>query len=152
MRFKMEPGLGPRWVRPAAIAFLAWDLLGAYACVRQLRVSAGAAKLTDPYAQSLYAHLSPVYDALFVGAEICGLVGAILLLMGRPGARSWFVASLIFIALQFADLLGATDLLAHEGLRAAAFPALVLAMGAVQVWAADRARRQRRLAPARERP
>ena len=147
----MQPGLGPRWVRPAALGFCAWNLLGAYACISQLRVTAGAARLANPYEQSLYAHLPLVYDALFVGAEISGLVGAVLLLARRSAARSWFVASLIFIVLQFGQLLG-TDLLAHQGPRAAAFPLFVLAMGAVQVWTADRARRPPRAAPTVERP
>lgn len=130
-----------------AIGLCAWNLLGAYACIRQLRVTGGAAVLANAYEQSLYAHLPLVYDGLFVGAEISGLVGAGLLLIGRPTARAWFAASLMFVIVQFGQLLGTTDLLAHEGPRATAFPIFVVAMGLFQVWIADRAQRARRFSP-----
>jgi hypothetical protein len=132
----MKRELLSKWIRPLAVGFIAWNALGAYACVQQIALRAGGASLTDPFEQALYSHLPWTYDCLFVGAETSGLVGAVLLLLGRSAARAWLAASLIFIILQFGYLFATTDLLAHEGPRATFFPLFVTIMGAIQLWAA----------------
>lgn len=137
----MNRDLLSKWIRPLAVGFIAWNALGAYACVQQFALRTGGARLTDPFEHALYSHLPLTYDYLFVGAETCGLVGAVLLLWGRSAARAWLGASVIFIVLQFGYLFANTDLLAHEGPRATLFPLFVLIMGAIQLWAAARAHR-----------
>jgi len=130
-----------KWIRPLAVGFIAWNALGAYACAQQIALRTGGATLTDPFEQALYSHLPLTYDCLFVGAETSGLVGAVLLLLGRAAARAWLGASLIFIILQFGYLFATTDLLAHEGPRAMSLPLFVIIMGAIQLWAAACAHR-----------
>jgi hypothetical protein len=132
----MKRELLSKWTRPLAVAFIAWNALGAYACFQQIALRTGGASLTDPFERALYSHLPLTYDCLFVGAETSGLVGAILLLLGRPAARAWLGASLTFIILQFGYLFATTDLLAHEGPKATFFPLFVIIMGAIQLWAA----------------
>jgi hypothetical protein len=137
----MNRELFSKWIRPLAVGFIAWNALGAYACVQQFALRTGGASLTDPFEQALYSHLPLTYDYLFVGAETCGLVGAVLLLLGRSAARAWLGASLIFIILQFGYLFATTDLLAHEGPGATLFPLFVIIMGAIQLWTAACAHR-----------
>jgi len=132
----MKRQLLSKWIRPLAVAFIAWNALGAYACFQQIALRTGGASLTDPFEQALYSHLPLTYDCLFVGAETSGLVGAILLLLGRSAARAWLGASLIFIIFQFGYLFATTDLLSHEGLRSTFFPLFVIIMGTIQLLAA----------------
>jgi hypothetical protein len=145
----MKCELPSKWVRPLAVGFVGWNALGAYACVQQMALRTGGASLTDPFEQALYSHLPLTYNCLFVGAETSGLVGAVLLLLGRSAARVWLGASLIFLILQFGYLFATTDLFAHEGPRATIFPLFVIIMGTVQLWAAVCGRRSAPLSVAR---
>jgi hypothetical protein len=135
----MNKATAPGWHRPLAIGFLAWNLLGAYACFQQLELTAGKTRLSDPYEQALYAQLPFIYNCFFLAAEITGLVGAALLALPKRSARLWFLASLLFITLQFGFLFATTELLAAEGPRAILFPLLVFGIGVIQVWAASAA-------------
>jgi len=137
----MKWELPPKLIRPLAVVFIAWNVLGAYACVQQLALRTGGARLTDPFEQALYSHLPLTYDCLFVAAETSGLVGAVLLLLGRPPARAWLGASLLFVILQFSYLFATTDLFAHEGSKATFFPLFIIVMGTIQLWVAACARR-----------
>jgi hypothetical protein len=138
----MKQNAPPKWFRPLAIVLLLWNLLGAYACVQQFRVSAGTASLTDPYQQKLYSSLPPIYDWLFVGAEVTGIAGAIALLGMMSTARPFFGVSLAFIVLQFGYLFATTDLVFHAGFAATVFPLLVFSIGLLQIWAANAVRRR----------
>jgi hypothetical protein len=138
----MKQSTLPKWFRPLAIGFLLWNLLGAYACVQQLRVSAGVTSLADPYQQKLYSTLPPVYGWLFVGAEVNGVAGAISLVATKRTAGLFFITSVTFIVVQFGYLFVTTDLLSHEGSSAVLFPFLVLSIGLLQIWTANAARRR----------
>jgi hypothetical protein len=126
-----------RWQRTLAIGFLAWNLLGAYACFQQIELRTRRASPPLRYEEAIYAHLPFIYDCLFVGAEITGLIGAVLFISRKRSARAWFVASLLFITLQFGYLFAATELLARQGPGALLFPLLVFAIGVTQMWAAS---------------
>lgn len=134
----MRQNVPSKWLRPLAIGLLLWNLLGAYACLQQLRSTAGVESLADPYQQTLYSSLPPIYGWLFVGAEVTGVLGAGSLVAMKRIAQPLFIASLTFIALQFGYLFTTTNLLSHEGLRATLFPLLVFSIGVTQVCVAAR--------------
>jgi hypothetical protein len=138
----MKQNTSPKWFRPLAVGLLLWNLLGAYACVQQFRVSAGIASLTDPYQQNLYSSPPPFYNWLFVGAELTGIAGAISLVGMKSNARPFFIVSLAFIVLQFGYLFATTNLVSHTGFSATVFPMLVFSIGLLQIWAANAVRRR----------
>lgn len=92
----------PAWFRPAAIAVIAWELLGCVMYLMQVRV--------DPAA--LPADQRAVWDATpawmigtYAVAVWVGLAGAILLLLRRKLAEPLLLVSLIAVAVQFSGLL-----------------------------------------------
>lgn len=92
----------PGWFKPAALAVLAWEILGCVMYLMQVRV--------DPAA--LPADQRAVWDATpawMVGAYAVavwiGLAGAVLLLIRRKLAEPLLLVSLIAVAVQFSGLL-----------------------------------------------
>ena len=96
------PAVAPRWFTLAALAALAWEILGCAMYVMQVSV--------DPAA--LPADQRQLWDATpawMIGAYAVvvwvGLVGAILLLMRRKLAEPLLLVSLIAVIVQFSGLL-----------------------------------------------
>jgi fermentation-respiration switch protein FrsA (DUF1100 family) len=119
------------------MGFLAWNLLGAYACFQQIGLRTARTGQPQGNEEALYAHLPLIYDCLFVGAEFTGLVGALLLISRKASAWNWFAASLLFITLQFGYLFATTELLARQRPRVLLFPLLVIGVSIAQIRAAS---------------
>ena len=97
----------PAWFKPAAIAVVAWEILGCIMYLMQVRV--------DPAA--LPADQRAVWDstpAWMIGAYAVavwvGLAGAVLLLLRRKLAEPLLLVSLIAVAVQFSGLLVVPEL------------------------------------------
>lgn len=80
-------------------------------------------------------------------AVFAGLAGAIGLLMRRAWAVGAFTVSLVFVVIQFVYVLFVLDAIGRLGLaQAAAFPVVILAIGAGILWFSITARRRRWIA------
>lgn len=87
----------PTWFRIVAVVLIAWNLLGAYACIRQFRLGAEAMGPATDYDRALYAAMPAWYNWVFAAAEVTGVAGAAALLLRRRIALPLFAASLVFV-------------------------------------------------------
>ena len=131
----------PGWFKPAALAVLAWEILGCVMYLMQVRV--------DPAA--LPADQRAVWDstpAWMIGAYALavwvGLAGAVLLLMRRKLAEPLLLVSLLAVVVQFSGLLlvpSLRDLMSSDMLL---LPFVIVVVCAA-IWSLARKARRRAL-------
>ena len=118
----------PRWFTIIAIAALLWNLLGCFAFVSDLRVSADDVARMAPAQQALY-HARPAWA---IGATALavfgGAFGCIGLLLRKRWALPLFVLSLVGILAQDFGLFVLVDGAALAGPVALVLQGLVLAI------------------------
>jgi hypothetical protein len=96
------PHLAPRWLTIAAIAVLAWELLG---CAMYL-MQVGVDRATLPADQRAMWDASPAWmTGAYAVAVWTGLAGSILLLLRRKLAEPVLLLSFIAAVVQFSALL-----------------------------------------------
>ena len=121
-----------RLFMPIAIVLLLWNLLGIAAFTMQYTADLDALAQTDPSTAHAFATMPGwawIAYAIAVGA---GLIGAILLLLRKAGAATWFLVSALAVLVQFGYTFFGTDLLAIKGLTSAIFPAFIIAVAIIQ--------------------
>ena len=92
----------PAWFRPAAIAVIAWEVLGCAMYLMQVRVDPAAL----PADQRAVWDSTPAWmTGAYAVAVWVGLAGAVLLLLRRKLAEPLLLVSLIAVAVQFSGLL-----------------------------------------------
>ena len=134
----------PVWFWIVAILLLAWEAMGCYACVTQIRLGAAAMGPVDDWSLKYYAALPAWYNAVYAVATFGGLVGGLLLLLRDKRAALVFWISFVAIIVMFGYAFVATDLIAHKGLaQVLPFPLVIAAVGAFAIWFAGYAARQR---------
>ena len=134
----------PAWFWIVATLLLAWEAMGCYACVTQIRLGAAAMGPVDDWSLKYYAALPAWYNGVYAIATFGGLVGALLLLRRDKRASLVFWISFVAILLMFGYAFVATDLIAHKGLgQVLPFPLVIAAVGAFAIWFAGFAARQR---------
>ena len=96
------PAVAPRWFTLAALAALAWEILGCAMYVMQVSVDPAAL----PADQRQMWDATPAWmTGAYAVVVWVGLVGAILLLMRRKLAEPLLLVSLIAVIVQFSGLL-----------------------------------------------
>ena len=96
------PAVAPRWITLAALAALAWEILGCAMYVMQVSVDPAAL----PADQRQLWDATPAWmTGAYAVVVWVGLVGAILLLMRRKLAEPLLLVSLIAVIVQFSGLL-----------------------------------------------
>ncbi len=134
---------GPLWFRIATVVLIVWGLMGCFSCLQQVRLGAEAMGPTTAYDRALYAALPAWYNPVFAVAVGTGLIGAVLLFMRKAVARSFFLASLAAIIVQFGWIFVTTDIIAHKGAAVAlTFPAVIVAIALFQIWLTKHALRK----------
>ncbi len=129
------------WFWIVAILLLAWQAIGVVACVMQVRMGAASWPDATDYDRRLYLGMPFWYNWVYVVATFGGLAAAILLIARNALAVPLNIVSLVAIVVMFGYVLGATDLIAHKGLLAAAgFPIVIFLLGVVGVWVSRTAR------------
>jgi hypothetical protein len=123
----------PTWFKVVAVALIAWNLIGAYACIQQFRLGAEAMGPATDYDRALYAAMPVWYDWVFAAAEVTGVAGALALLLGHRMALPLFAASLVFVVVQFGYLFATSDIIAVKGVWTTYFPAFIAAVGLLQI-------------------
>lgn len=101
-----RPGV-PAWFTPAALAAVAWEILGCVMYVMQVKVDPAAL----PADQRAIWEATPAWmTGAFALAVWVGLAGAVLLLMRRKLAEPLLLVSLVALVVQFSGLLLVPDL------------------------------------------
>ena len=129
----------PAWFWVVAIILLLWNLVGAYSCIQQFRLGAGAMGPATAYDRAIYDSMPVWYNWVFAVAEVGGVGGALALLGRYAAARPLFVVSLIAVVAQFGYIFAMTDLIAHKGMWVVYFPLFIAAMCVFQIWFAGSA-------------
>jgi hypothetical protein len=132
----------PAWFWIVAVAALLWAAAGCYAYLTEISMDAAdLAKL--PPAQAETWRAMPIWaKSAYAVAVWAGLAGAIALLMRQRWARELYGLSLVGVLVQFGWAFLGTDTLRSLGLAAAAFPALIIVLGAAMFWFAGWATRR----------
>lgn len=116
---------------PIAIALLLWNLMGVAAFIMQFTMDYAELAKTDPYTARMMATMPGWLWGVYAVAVGAGVLGA-LMLLARRAAAALFALSLAAVIIQFGHALGLTDLIAVKGWSAAAFPAFIILMAAIQ--------------------
>jgi hypothetical protein len=105
----------PKWFVPLAIVALLWNLLGCFAWVSDLMMTADDVAKLPPEQQALYA-ARPLWALMATGAAVLGgALGSLGLALRKRWARALLVLSLIGVIAQDVGLFGMTDALKTAG-------------------------------------
>ncbi len=96
----------PKWFVPTAIVALLWNLMGCFAWVTDLMLTAGDVAALPPEQQALYA-ARPAWAVTATGiAVLGGAAGSLGLALRKRWARSLLVLSLVALIAQDVAMLG----------------------------------------------
>lgn len=132
----------PRRFMIVAGLFLVWNLLGDAAYLMQVSADLDALAKTDPYTAGIWRAMPVWAWSAYAVAVWGGTLASVLLLLKRSLSVPLFVVSLLAVIAQFGYTFLATDLLAVKGWGTAVFPAVIFAIGVVEL-AYARATQQR---------
>lgn len=134
-RFAAAP---PAWLRLVAILLILWGLMGCASLYMHFGVGPGPD--ATQYDRDLYASTPMWFDIVYIGAVVCGLLGAIALLLRRRIAKTLSLLAFILVLIQFGWMFLATDIIEVKGLWVTYFPIAIWVVQAVQLWAASKAK------------
>ena len=136
----------PIWFWIVAILLLAWEAMGCYACVTQIRLGAAAMGPVDDWSLKYYAALPAWYNSVYAVATFGGLAGACCSCCATSGPRCCSGSRSVAIIVMFGYAFAATDLIAHKGLgQVLPFPLVIAAIGAFSIWLSGFVARKRRV-------
>lgn len=105
----------PKWFVPVAIVALVWNLMGCFAWVSDLMLTAGDVAALPPEQQALYA-TRPAWAVTATGiAVLGGAVGSLGLALRKHWARTLLALSLVGVIAQDVAMFGMAGGLAAVG-------------------------------------
>lgn len=129
----------PRWLLPASIVSLLWNVMGVWSFVTNWQMSkTGYAGLPDVQ-RELWSGMPTWTWVAFACAVGCGLAGAIALLLRKRMAAPLFLISFLAILVQFSWPIFMTDAYSKMGMELVTFPVVLAVVGALQYYGATRA-------------
>ncbi len=124
----------PPWFRFVGLLLLLWGIAGVYAFYSHATMGDRALAALPDYDRRMYLVRPGWFDWIYATATWGGLIGAGLLLAGRRQAAAMFAVSLLAVAVQFAWVFAATDLIAVKGAAATLpFPLVIFAIALAQL-------------------
>jgi hypothetical protein len=125
----------PTWYYAFAGVLTLWALIGCYAYLGQVTMSAADLARMPAAQQDMMKSLPTWITALYAIAVWSALAGAICLLLRLKFARTAYIVSLVAIIAQFGWILTALPIIKTMGFaEAAGFPIFITIVGAVAVW------------------
>jgi hypothetical protein len=124
----------PGWYWALATLALLWEALGCFAYLNQVGMDAAELAQLPAAQRDIWMAMPAGVVAAYAVAVWIGLTGAVGLLLRRRWARLAFAASLIAVIVQFGWIFAATPILSTIGPSAAAFPAVIVIVGAFLLW------------------
>ncbi|KQM98804.1 MULTISPECIES: hypothetical protein [unclassified Sphingomonas] len=124
----------PPWFRFVGLLLVLWGLAGIFAFYSHAMMSDAALAALPDYDRRMYLVRPGWFDWIYAAATWGGLIGALLLLARRRQAAAAFAVSLLAVAVQFAWVFAATDLIAVKGAGATLpFPLVIFAIALAQL-------------------
>ena len=112
-----------------------WALIGCYAYLAQVTMSAADFARMPPAQQDMMRGLPTWVTAVYAIAVWSGLAGAICLLLRLKFAPTAYLVSLVAIVVQFGWILTALPIIKTMGFaEAAGFPIFIAVVGAASLW------------------
>ena len=131
----------PTWYYAVAGVLTLWALIGCYAYLAQVTMSAADFAKMPQVQQDMMRGLPTWITAAYAIAVWAALAGAICLLLRMKFAPTAYVVSFVAIIAQFGWIFAATPIIRTMGFtEAAGFPIFIAIAGAVSVWFARMAR------------
>ena len=125
----------PTWYYAVVGVLTLWALIGCYAYLQQVTMSAADLAQLPQTQQDMMAALPTWITAAYAIAVWSALAGAICLLLRLKFAPTAYIVSLVAIIVQFGWIFAATPILSTMGFaEAAGFPIFIAIAGAVSVW------------------
>jgi hypothetical protein len=133
----------PKWYYAIVSVLVLWALIGCYAYLAQVTMSAADLAALPPAQRDMMAALPTWLTALYAIAVWSALAGAICLLLRLRFARSAYLVSLVAIIVQFGWTLIMLPIIQTMGFaEAAGFPIFIAVVGALSLWFAGTATRR----------
>ncbi len=127
----------PAWFWIIAGLAVAWNAIGVFAFTADASMTAQQAAQLPPDQQALIAERPSWVLIVYAVAVFGGLLGAAALLIRRAYAVPLLALSFAAILVQFGYLVFGMNVVAKLGATAAIFPAIVVAIGAGELWFAN---------------
>ena len=124
----------PIWFFIASVLGLFWNLLGVFAYIQQMTISAEALAAMPETQRTLIENLPIWVTAAYAFAVFGGALGCVLLLMRSKFAKTAFWVSLAGILAQNTYTFLLSDAMTALGPQAVVLPVLVLAFALAQLW------------------
>jgi hypothetical protein len=132
----------PIWFMIYAVLAILWGLAGVYACYSQLTMGPDQLAQLPPIEAGALTAMPAAIRGAYVVATVAGLVGGLLLALGRRWARWAFIVSLLGVVVQFGWTFGPYQGLAKLGALAALFPAFIAGVCISEIWFSDIAQKR----------
>lgn len=127
----------PGWFRIVAVLAVLWNCVGVWSYLSKVGAAPEMMEMTA--AESALAAAMPSWaTAGFAVAVFGGLLGSLGLLIGKAWARPLLLLSLIGMIVQFGWWLGMSGAMAQMGPSAAGMPAVVVLIGVLLYWLANK--------------
>jgi hypothetical protein len=124
----------PTWYYLVAGLITFWALIGCYAYLSQVSMSADDLAQLPAQQREIWAMMPAWVTGAYASAVWIGLAGAICLLIRLRIAQTLFIVSLAAVIVQFGWTFAATPILSTMGGSAAIFPLVIAAIGAFEIW------------------
>ncbi|SNS54207.1 hypothetical protein SAMN06295912_108162 [Sphingomonas laterariae] len=132
----------PIWFWIVALLALAWEVMGCFAYVSQVGMSAADIAKLPADQQEIWQMMPGWVTGAYAVAVWIGLLGAIALVARKSWARPLFIVSVVAAIAQFGWTFLATPILKTMGASAALFPAVIILIGLLLVGYAGHATRR----------
>ena len=130
----------PKWYYAVVAVLTLWALIGCYAYLAQVSMSAADLANLPPAQRDMMAALPAWLTAVYAIAVWSALAGAICLLLRLKFAPVAYTVSLVAIIVQFGWTLIMLPIIQTMGFaEAAGFPIFIAVVGAVSVWFSGKA-------------
>lgn len=128
----------PAWYWIVAIVMLLWNVMGVMSFIMHVVTPEASMEGLSEAEIALYDQYPAWTKVAFAIAVFGGFLGCIGLLMKKAWAKSMFIASLIGIVVQMSHSLLVTDHLDVYGPGGAVMPLMIVAIGGLLVYLANR--------------
>lgn len=128
----------PIWFRSLALIGLLWNAFGVYMYLKSVRMFGDPLIGLDPAHRALAESVPAWVTGAFAVAVFAGLLGSLLMVLGKRLASPVLLLSLLAVIVQSAWIVLASDARAVEGALALVMPGIITLVAILLVWLAAR--------------